>query len=141
MQFFPWLSFAQQPRTNVLAVTPVSVIDSAQTRVRTDVTVLIASGKIQPILAAKIARVPPGLWDMHVHTTNAKREFPMFLANGVLGVRHVHGRMERVFEWRKQLAAGTWLGPQLMLAGALLDGPAAATSRSAIIVRNAAEAK
>lgn len=64
----------------------------------------------------------------------------MFIANGVLGVRNMHGRMERVFQWRKELADRTLLGPQLMLAGALVDGPTA-TSRSAIIVRDAAEAK
>ncbi len=148
------LLFAQQPDVAPIAVTHVSVIDPARPAIQRDVTVQIVSGRIQTISPSNDFKIPsgtqvldgsgkymiPGLWDMHVHTTNPKREFPMFIANGVLGVRNMHGRMERVFPWRDQLANGTLVGPRLLLAGALVDGPAT-TSRSAIVVRDALEAR
>lgn len=141
-----------QPAT--LAITHVSIVDPALPKMLGDMTVLIAAGTIQTISAAKAARIPPGarivdgrnkylipgLGDMHVHTTNPKREFPMFVANGVLAVRNMHGRMSNVFLWRKQTAEGALTGPLLMAAGAFVDGPAT-TSRSAIVARNAKEAR
>ncbi len=146
--------FAQNPESPMLAIIHASIVDPAVDRVRQDMTVLIKDGRIFRISAAKNTKVPPGtvifdgtkkfiipgLWDMHVHTANPKREFPMFVANGVLGVRNMHGRMENVFPWRKQTAEGILVGPQLVVAGSLVDGPAT-TSRSAIVVRNALEAR
>ncbi len=146
--------FAQQPEAPALAITHVSVVDPDLDRASEDMTVIVKDGRILSISAAQAVKVPPGaaivdgtrkflvpgLWDMHVHTAHPRREFPMFVANGVLGVRNMHGRMENVFLWRKQTAAATVIGPQLVVAGSLVDGPAT-TSRSAIVVRNAVEAR
>lgn len=65
----------------------------------------------------------PGLWDMHVHTLwNANRAalfFPLFLANGVTGVREMGGPMPAAEQvrWRDQIASGAVLGPRLILSG------------------------
>lgn len=146
--------FSQQPASSALAINHVTVVDPSAPTVRRDMLVLINDGKIQAILPSKSSTAPkdarvidaagkyliPGLWDMHVHTANPKREFPMFVANGVLGVRNMHGRMENVFDWQKQVASGSLIGPRLILAGALIDGPTT-TSRSAIVVRNPEEGR
>lgn len=145
---------AQQSSEPSLAITNVTVIDPSASGILKNMTVLIADGKIQSISAATKTKVPesatvldgsnryliPGLWDMHVHTSNPKREFPMFVANGVLGVRNMHGRMENVLKWRTQTADGTLVGPRLKIAGTLVDGPST-TSRTAIVVNNETEAK
>lgn len=139
---------------STLVLNHVTVVDPDAAELRRDMAVLIAGGRIQSIAQSTRARLPsdakvinaagkfliPGLWDMHVHTANPKREFPMFIANGVLGVRNMHGRRERVFEWRKRVLDGSWIGPQLILAGPLVDGPVT-TSRSAIVVRNPEEGR
>lgn len=148
------LAFSQTGPSSALVLNHVTVIDPDAAELRRDMAVVIADGRIQSIAQSTRARLPrdarvmdaagkfliPGLWDMHVHTANPKREFPMFIANGVLGVRNMHGRRENVFEWRKRVLDGSWIGPQLILAGPLVDGPVT-TSRSAIVVRNPEEGR
>src|SRR5262249_19092575 len=63
----------------------------------------------------------PGLWDMHVHW-EMKDYLPLFIANGVLGVRVMWG-MPIHHEWRKEISAGTLLGPRLNIASPIIDGP------------------
>jgi len=63
----------------------------------------------------------PGLWDMHVHPTE-KEYLPLFIANGVTGVRVMWGRPKH-HEWRKAIEAGQMLGPHLAIASPLVDGP------------------
>ena len=57
----------------------------------------------------------PALWDMHVHTENAERDFPMFIANGVLGVRNMAGVAKDVFRWRKKQLPARCLDRRLSL--------------------------
>ena len=72
--------------------------------------------------------VVPGLWDMHVHSMTEPAQavdyfFPMFLANGVTGVRDMGSVVGGIVETRTRLAADpTLLAPQLYVAGPLLDG-------------------
>lgn len=72
----------------------------------------------------------PGLWDMHVHTIfgdwipgGKEVSLPLFVANGVTGVRDMGGDLDTLLEWREQIAAGTVLGPRMVVAGPMLDGP------------------
>jgi len=147
-------AFSQTVSASTLVLNHVTVVYPDAAELRRDMAVVIAGGIIQTIAPSSRARLPreakvinaegrfliPGLWDMHVHTANPRREFPMFIANGVLGVRNMHGRRENVFEWRKRVLDGSWTGPRLILAGPLVDGPVT-TSRSAIVVRNAGEGR
>lgn len=75
----------------------------------------------------------PGLWDMHVHTGNADIFFPLYIANGITGVRDMGGGMERstgglsvkfhkLSFWRNEIMQGKRLGPEMLLAGAMIDG-------------------
>jgi len=144
--------WAQVP---TLVVTHVTVIVPSETSSRADTTVLIAKDKIVEVGPSAKIKVPrgirvvdgsgkfliPALWDMHVHTENAERDFPMFIANGVLGVRNMAGVAKDVFRWRKETASGEMLGPQIVAAGPLIDGPEPAHPEHAIPVRNAAGGK
>jgi cytosine/adenosine deaminase-related metal-dependent hydrolase len=62
----------------------------------------------------------PGLWDMHVHLNLDHEEYlPLYLANGVTGVREMNG-MNR--EW-KEKKEGSWLAPRFYIGSWILDGP------------------
>jgi len=72
----------------------------------------------------------PGLWDMHVHTIFGdwlpKDEniiLPLFVANGITGVRDMGGDLDALKIWRSQIASGTLLGPTMVISGPMLDGP------------------
>src|ERR1041385_7710474 len=138
-----------------LALTHVTIINPAETYPHADTTVLIADDRIVEVGGSKNVKIPrgaliveasrkfliPALWDMHVHTENAGRDFPMFVANGVLGVRNMAGVAKDVFRWREETASGKTLGPQIVAAGPLIDGPEPAHPEHAIPVHNAAEAR
>jgi len=66
----------------------------------------------------------PGLWDMHVHLEISGKEasFPMYLANGVTGVRDMGGDLDQIKVWREQSRLGTALIPMIVAAGPILDG-------------------
>jgi hypothetical protein len=71
--------------------------------------------------------VIPGLWDMHVHAfwtpLNPDRMFPLFLANGVTGIRDLGSPLD--FEQLRVLRAkfdNAPLAPRIVMAGKLVDG-------------------
>ncbi len=57
---------------------------------------------------------------MHVHLQE-KTPFPLFIANGVLGVRHMGGNLKQVYEWREAVRQGTLLAPRIFSSGAVAD--------------------
>jgi hypothetical protein len=138
-----------------LALTHVIVINPSEASSNPDATVLIARGRILEVGPSKAVKIPrgalvvdasgkfliPALWDMHVHTENAEPDFPMFVANGVLGVRNMAGIPKDVFRWREETASGKIVGPQIVAAGPLIDGPEPAHPEHAIPVHSAAEGK
>ncbi len=148
--FFPFLlsllGAHQTPSVNpgILAITHVTVIDVTGAPAQPDITVVItgnritemgASGKIRVSTNAEVVDATgkfliPGLWDMHVHTFFGKwvpggREItlPLFVANGITGVRDMGSDLEPILEARKEISQGTLLGPRMVVAGPMLDGP------------------
>src|SRR5882724_11095980 len=141
------LALTMFARSEVLAgktaLIHVTVIDVRSGRTEPDMTVLIESNKINEVAPSKSFRVPkqtrvidargkyliPGLWDMHVHSPwdsgRPTTFFPLFLANGVTGVREMGGPMPAVDQvrWREQVANGAVLGPRLVVSGPFIDGP------------------
>jgi hypothetical protein len=122
-------------------ITHVAVIDTETGKKIQDRTVIISGGRIsevrdsngiKPPAGAKVVDgsgkyVIPGLWDMHVHAVFAERldsMFPLFVANGVLGIRDMGTSMPlaEIDRLRKQTANGSRLGPRIVAAGPLLDG-------------------
>lgn len=72
------------------------------------------------------AYVLPGLWDMHVHLASYPEGLPLLVAYGVTGARDMGSasatETQEMLAWQKEIAAGTRVGPRLVLAGPTLDG-------------------
>lgn len=63
----------------------------------------------------------PGLWDMHTHLADGN-SLGLFIANGVTGIRVMFGAAHQL-QWRKDVQNGKILGPQMILASPIVDGP------------------
>lgn len=101
-------------------------------------SVLVRDGRIAAIGPADAVTAPegarvvessgrvliPGLADLHVHLERLPdpRLLALFLAHGVTTVRNMDGR-PFVLEWRRRIEAGDLLGPRIVTAGPILEGP------------------
>ena len=118
-----------------LALVHVTLIDVVGGIAVPDVTVLITGNRIADVGKSDQVPVPagakvvnaegkfliPGLWDMHVHWYD-KHSLPLFTANGVTGIRQMFGTPE-LLRWRQELTDGSLLGPRMIVASPILDGP------------------
>src|SRR5271170_4570584 len=137
-----------------LAFTHVAVIDVTSGRVQPNMTVVIANGRIAQVSTKFHAKVPkdakvvdgtgkfmiPGLWDMHVHSFFDDRAksgrnitLPLFVANGITGVRDMGSNLDPVLQARKDIEDKRLLGPHMIVSGPMLDGPKS-TYKSAIAI-------
>ena len=144
-----------------LAFTHVTVIDATGAAPLPDVTVVIEdqrivdlgrSADLKPPAHARVVDARgkyliPGLWDMHVHTVfgdwlprNERVTLPLFVANGITGVRDMGGDLDVLKQWRAEIAAGRLLGPRMIIAGPMLDGPVPRFPSSAPVA-NAADGR
>ena len=160
-------SLRAQPagRSPLLIFLHVTVINPGTASVEEDRAVVIRNGWISAVVSAKgflpspQAQVVdgtgryliPGLWDMHVHTAFGDwfprgREviLPLFVANGITGVRDMGGDLPVLFAWRKEIAFGEIPGPRMVVSGPMLDAYLPGTNKtrfpSSIPVANADEA-
>ncbi len=129
---FAHLPLRAQPR--VLVLSHVNVVDVKSGRILGDVTITITNSHITRIdsstprvgsgtlvVDGRGRYVIPGLWDMHVHWYD-EQLLPLFLANGVTGVRQMFGG-PNLLRWRREIEAGTLLGPRHVVASPIVDGP------------------
>jgi imidazolonepropionase-like amidohydrolase len=146
-----------------LIVTHVTVIDATGAPAAPDRDLVIAGGKIVAVGSGAAKHrsgarvidgqglfVIPGLWDMHAHAfaEGSAHLLPLFyfdlaLANGVTGLRDMAGfadNIEADEQWRTALRTGAVLGPELVMSGALVDGPNPTYPRS-IVVRTPQQAR
>ncbi len=140
------LTALAQPDTadSTLVFSHVNLIDMTGAPVQSDMTVTVIGQRITEVGKTGEVKIPshaklvdgrgkyliPGLWDMHVHTVfgawlppNEKVTLPLFVANGVTGVRDMGGDLAVLKRWRAEIAAGRLLGPRMIIAGPMLDGP------------------
>ena len=103
--------------------------DSSQFTPPTGARVIDATGKY----------LIPGLWDMHVHRTEFESTYPMYLVNGVTGVREMSGPFD-ASEFRSKLATEKRDTPHLFLASPIVDG-SPPRNPDQIVVKNAEEAR
>jgi imidazolonepropionase-like amidohydrolase len=146
---------------HALALTHVTVIDATGADPLTDMTVVVKNGHIVDLGKSTEVSLPhdatlvegkgkfliPGLWDMHVHTVfgdwlprNEKITLPLFVANGITGVRDMGSDLQVIKQWRTRIEAGTLLGPRIYMAGPMLDGPVPRFPSSAPVA-NAADGR
>src|SRR5271154_2769786 len=146
---------------STVAITHVTVIDTTGAPPKPDMTVIIEDQRIVELGKSNTMHAPagarlvdgsgksliPGLWDMHVHEVfgdwiprNEKVIPPLFVANGITGVRDMGGDLDVLKVWRAEVAAGRLLGPRMIIAGPMLDGPVPRFPSSAPVA-NAADGR
>jgi imidazolonepropionase-like amidohydrolase len=121
-----------------VAVVGATVVHDPALPALEDATVLVRSGAVVALGPSDRIAVPrsavvvrgeglwmiPGLWDMHVHLTDATElAMPLLLANGVTGVRDMGGSYEAVSGMERRRRAGELAGPRIVLPGPYVDGP------------------
>ena len=145
----------------------VSVIDMTGGHPKPNMTVIVRGNRIAEI--GKNLKIPknaeivdasgkfliPGLWDMHVHmfnnisragTNDRDVNFPLFVANGVTGVRDMFSDPEDIKlarQWNAEREAGTTIAPRVFVGSTIVDGvPAFVPDLPQILgVKNAEEAR
>src|SRR5712692_5969998 len=136
---------AQKPAADdLLVLNNVTVVDVRTGTLRPEQTVIVERNHIASVGPSKSAKYPrnapsvncrglfliPGLWDMHVHLVFGDwfpdaRDIllPLFVANGVTGVRDMGSELDIVQGWRNEIEAGQLIGPRIYTSGPMLDGP------------------
>jgi imidazolonepropionase-like amidohydrolase len=126
-----------------VVIAHATVINPGTSSVQANRTIVITGDRITSISGREEFQPPknarvidatdqyliPGLWDMHVHTAFGDwfpggRDIilPLFIANGVTGVRDMGGDTAILLEWRKEIADGRIIGPRMVISGPMLDG-------------------
>jgi len=130
-------SAAAAPAHTDLEIFDVTIVDLEQGKLLPHRTVAIEDGIITSVVQARgdpakagaggiDARgkfLIPGLWDMHTHITHTDVDFPLYIANCVLGIRSMGGVQDQVFAWQAKLKDGSLFGPMAFVSGPILDGP------------------
>lgn len=137
-----WLLPTRQAAAQTLRITNVNVVDVSTGQLHPSSTIVIRGNRIASVGAAPRARVAgeqvvdangmyviPGLWDMHTHVYFGSKAaqgseviLPMFIANGVTGVRDMGSVLDSVLHARADIAAHKRLGPRMVVSGPMLDG-------------------
>ena len=133
----------QHASAQTVTITNATVVDVSNGTLRPGATIEIDGNRIVRVgttTAAKPSRgqiidakgmfVIPGLWDMHTHAYFGwAREFgdtyvlPLFIANGVTGIRDMGSELDDVLHARAEVAAHRLVGPRMVVSGPMLDGP------------------
>lgn len=125
-----------------VAIKRVTVIDVNGAPPRADMTVIVSGSRIAAVGESGRVRIPrgaqivdgagkfliPGLWDVHVHALHKARMetfLPLFVANGVTGIRDMatNTPLQEVSRWKQEIASRSRIGPRIVAAGLILDGP------------------
>jgi Amidohydrolase family len=152
-----WLNSAVMPspatQSTSTYITHVTVIDTKSGKELHNQTVTISGNLISGVQNSNAVAVPPearvidgsgkylipGLWDMHVHGTQYDSTLPLYIANGVTGVREMFGP-PNANKFRAELASKGIVAPHINLASPIVDGNPPIWP-NAIKVETAAEAR
>lgn len=137
------------------ALVHVTIIDPSGTPPVRDMTVVVSGGRINAIGRTNRVRPPkgtrlidasgkfliPGLWDMHAHLGeedfDREAHLPLFIANGVTGIRLMSGSPEHHL-WRREIETGTRPGPRMFIASRDIDESQTSEAEAREAVRSAA---
>ncbi|WP_244210902.1 amidohydrolase family protein [Amycolatopsis kentuckyensis] len=132
--------FAQEAAaagSDVVVVSGVTVVDGTDGPARPGSAVVLVGDRIAwvgpagevprcgsaRVIDGRGRHLVPGLWDMHAHGIDYEDIWPpLFLANGVTGIREMQGYDENRVT-RDKIVRGELLGPRVVLASSILDGP------------------
>jgi imidazolonepropionase-like amidohydrolase len=136
----PAIVAAPIPRDTTLVIDGATIIDVETGRRISGSRVVIRQRRIVAVGPAARTAVPagaqrvdgrgsfliPGLWDMHVHSAYiglGTVMLPLYIANGVTGVREMFGQLVALRAYRTQIETGSLIGPRIVGSGHILDGP------------------
>ena len=134
---------ALSANAQTLIITHATVIDTVTGKLQPNTTVVIEKNRITRVTTSTKANLKsgkvidaqgqyliPGLWDMHTHVyfggtaaDGTDLILPLFLANGVTGIRDMGSALDPVLKARDDIAAHRLLGPRMVVSGPMLDGP------------------
>jgi len=137
----PLLTLCADAQT--LTITHATVIDTVTGKTQPDTTIIINGNRITTVspstqlkptagqvIDATGKYLIPGLWDMHTHVyfdstaaDGTDLVLPLFLANGITGIRDMGSALDPVLQARDDIAAHRLLGPRMIVSGPMLDGP------------------
>jgi imidazolonepropionase-like amidohydrolase len=145
-----------------LVLQHVTVIDGTGGAPKPDQTVIISGGRITSLGPAGKIKIDkaatvidargkfllPGLWDMHVHLAGINADpawskdvlLPVLIASGITGVRDMGGDLEVLLSWKREVEAGSLLGPHFYVSGPWLAAGGRKTPEQ-FPVANAEEAR
>jgi imidazolonepropionase-like amidohydrolase len=126
-----------------LTITHATVIDTVTGKTHPNTTVTINNNRIVSVVPGTQAPpksgqvvdahgqyLIPGLWDMHTHVyfdstaaDGTDLVIPLFLANGITGIRDMGSALDSILQARDDIAAHRLLGPRMVVSGPMLDGP------------------
>jgi imidazolonepropionase-like amidohydrolase len=126
-----------------LTITHATIIDTITGKLQPDSTVVIRGNRIASIAHSSKSNptagtvidahgqyLIPGLWDMHTHVYFGRTAvdgtdliLPLFLANGITGIRDMGSDLDPVLKARDDIAAHRLFGPRMIVSGPMLDGP------------------
>jgi hypothetical protein len=123
---------AQTAPQETTSITHVTVVDVATGKELPDQTVVLRSDRILSIARSDPSNPPqgrivdahggfliPGFWDMHVHIQDLE-DLPLYIANGVTGVRMMFGAKD-ARELRAKFATAP-VAPEVIVGSAIVDG-------------------
>jgi hypothetical protein len=149
MKYLPYLllstllmvaGITARPQTGKTVFYDVTVIDVQGDKLLKHQEVIVSGGKIlavQPIskkrlhagaqfVNAKGKYIVPGFWDMHAHVLlddGYQWQFPLLLANGIIGIREMWGRdMRLAHSLKKEMQKGTLHYFHFTASGHIIDG-------------------
>ena len=148
-----------QTKPGGFAFVHATVIDGTGAAAKRNQTILISEDRITAVGPSGKVRIPrgarsfdatgrfliPGLWDAHVHTRyEGIDHFRLLIANGITSARNMSAPWEylpEILRLREQIAKGDRIGPRLLTAGPLLDGPGTVRAATNVVVNNPDEAR
>jgi imidazolonepropionase-like amidohydrolase len=145
---------ASQIRAQTITIDNVTIVDVTSGRLQPRKAIVIDGKRITRIENATAAThagatldgtgmfVIPGIWDMHIHAyfTNDTARFhstsevmlPLFIVNGVTGIRDLGSNLDAILGARDSIAAHQLIGPRMLVSGPMIDGP---TTRYAAAIK------
>jgi imidazolonepropionase-like amidohydrolase len=136
-----------------LTITNATIVDVSTGALQRGATIVVQGNRITSVgpssattqsrgrvVDARGMYVIPGLWDMHTHAYFGwSRDFgdtyvlPLFIANGITGIRDMGSDLDAVLHARTEVAAHRLVGPRMVVSGPMLDGPHVAFAASLAI--------
>ncbi|UUV33803.1 amidohydrolase family protein [Amycolatopsis roodepoortensis] len=139
----------------LVVIADVTLIDGTGAAPRPGVSVVLAGDRIvrvggsaglpeiggARVIDGRGKYLVPGLWDMHTHSADLEDIVPpLHLVHGVTGVREMWGYAENR-ETKAKIERGELLGPRMVLASGIVDGPVTLLAPPVLHVSTASEAR